>query len=175
VCGTPFSGTSLVAGTLRHLGVYMGKEFTHEGVHQDVEFSTLRTHKERLATLRKQDAEFFSWGFKSVDMRHWIPDLLPYIRDPVFLFCSRGLAESMESKSPYTQGQMADLNSHLAEEAFWCNFFLTNAVPWCVLKYKTDPEILLDWILEFTGIDATDRQMHKALKFNDPIKGYQTI
>lgn len=176
VCGTPFSGTSLVAGTLRHLGVYMGAEFTHEGTHQDVELSALRTARQRLNTVRAQNQAHYSWGFKSVDMRNWLPELLPFIRDPVFLFCSRGLADTLENThSKYSQGTQLDLTSHLAEESFWCNFFLTNAVPWCALKYLAEPQALLDEIIEFTGLDASEEQKEKALEFNNPVRGYTTI
>jgi hypothetical protein len=153
----------------------MGEEDTHIGTHQDTEFSLLKNPRQMLATIRQKNQEHFSWGLKSVEMRSWLPELLPHIRNPVFLFCSRSLAESMESDSPYSLGSDVDLVAHLSEEAFWCNFFLTNAVPWCVLKYKSDPEELLDEILDFTGIFPTDEQVEKALVFNNPEKGYQTI
>lgn len=176
VCGTPFSGSSLVAGTLRHLGVYMGEEFTHEGTHQDVELSLLRTGNQRLATVRNRNATYFEWGFKSVNMQSWLPALLPFIRNPVFLFCSRGLADTLaETCSLYSRGDREDIAAHLAEEAFLCNFFLTHAVPWCLLKFGEEPEDLLEQILSFTGLCPTEAQKENALAFNDPEIGYAEI
>ena len=150
---------------------------THYGTHQDVEISLLRTSSERFMTVKKRNNEHFSWGFKAVDMRSFLPEIFPYLRNPIFLYCSRGIAETLEaSTSVYRLGeQTEDMPSLLAEAAFLNNFFLTNAVPWCILNFHTEPQDLLDQIVEFTGIEASDEQLKAALVFNNPQRCYMDI
>ena len=110
-------------------------------------------------------------------MRHWLPEVFPYLRNPIFLYCSRGLAETLEkSTSIYRQDeQFADMPDLLAEAAFLNEFLLTNAVPWCLLKFGTEPQDLLDQIIAFTGIEARDEQLEAALAFNNPRRCYMDI
>jgi hypothetical protein len=174
VCGAPFTGSSLVAGTLRIMGVNMGTTFTHPGTHQDSCFTVERTAREMRGTIRERYEQTPLWGFKSVNCRSFIEQILPWIRQPVFILCSRALGDiASNSRSPYRPSLSRLVSDHLAEEGFWCNYLLVHAVPWCIIPYRSDS--VLAQLLEFSGLECSEEQYINAQAFNDPLLGYSDI
>lgn len=172
VCGPPFSGSSLVAGTLRLCGVHMGDNFSHPDTHQDLDF--VRFSPELVAAIQRKNQKPM-WGVKSVQCSLWLEDAFPYLRNPALVLCSRPMGDSVAKVSKYAQSVRSNLIDHLVETNFLLGFISKNDVPLCVVDFDTDKEELLDGLTQFLGLEISREQRENALKFNNKTLGYQSI
>jgi hypothetical protein len=105
VLGALRGGTSMVAGILRKLGVFMGNDIdetvnedrqflTHNG--QLVMFTDHSRSAERakyvhdvLELVRRRNAAYDIWGWKDPLSAHYVRELDPQLRNPLFIFLTR--------------------------------------------------------------------------------------
>jgi hypothetical protein len=169
VTGPQFSGTSMVAGTLRLLGVDMGSKFTHADTHQDFEMSCRHSVSQRIQYIRTRPP---TWGFKSVDLFLDFDEIYPHLVNPVLIYCSRSLADILDDENlKYAQTQEQLIKWHHQSERYWSNFLLENSLPTLLLGYDYSPHRALQEICEFLDLEPNDA----ALMFNDKEKSYQIL
>jgi hypothetical protein len=83
VLGTPRGGTSMVAATLRKLGVMMGERLGHQ--HEDPNFRGEVPLGDMLATVKQRNDTYDIWGWKLPNNVYYVEQLLPHLRNPHFV------------------------------------------------------------------------------------------
>ena len=83
VLGAPRGGTSMVAATLRKLGVMMGEKLGHQ--HEDRSFRRDVPLADMVATVRARNASHDVWGWKLPNSVYYVEELLPHLRNPHFV------------------------------------------------------------------------------------------
>jgi hypothetical protein len=83
VLGAPRGGTSMVAATLRKLGVMMGEKLGHQ--HEDCSFRRDVPIKDMIATVAARNRAHDVWGWKLPNSVYYIEELLPHLRNPHFI------------------------------------------------------------------------------------------
>lgn len=84
VLGAPRGGTSMVAATLRKLGVVMGEgKLGHQ--HEDKAFRGEVPVESMLETIRRRNQDYDMWGWKLPNSVYYLDQLLPHIRNPHFI------------------------------------------------------------------------------------------
>lgn len=87
VLGAPRGGTSMVAATLRKLGVMMGEKLGHQ--HEDPLFRKDVPIEEKIETVKRRNRENDVWGWKLPNTIYFIEELLPHLRNPHFVVVFR--------------------------------------------------------------------------------------
>jgi len=83
VLGAPRGGTSMVAATLRKLGVMMGEELGHQ--HEDRNFRRDVPIEKMIETISARNAAHDLWGWKMPNSVYYVESLLPHLRNPHFV------------------------------------------------------------------------------------------
>ena len=107
VLGVKRGGTSMLAGTLRILGVYMGNMNKNVGGHEDVDISD-QNLEDMIQTVIRRNMEHEVWGFKNPAAIDYIYYLLPFLIKPTFLVifrdpCATAMSESIKHNNNFTQ------------------------------------------------------------------------
>lgn len=181
VCGTPYSGTSIVAGVLKLLGVFMGYPTEHprcHDSHQDEYFAGIsKVDDQFLTEVCLRNREHKIWGCKTVTMHRWLEQGVNYLRNPVVVLCSRPIGSTLKiSKSKYRLGLADDTKSLLTEHTFLLSFLFERSIPLCIVDYGTDPLELTETLVNFLNLDLPSEQDQKRINaFVSPEKGYQSL
>jgi hypothetical protein len=104
VLGAPRGGTSLIAGALHHAGVYMGDFRTSQYEDPDFELSPDEAHRavaQLGEIIRRRNEEHEFWGWKRPNSIYYIRSVVHLLRQPVFLFVYRGIAEIARSSAKH--------------------------------------------------------------------------
>ena len=83
VLGAPRGGTSMVAATLRKLGVAMGEKLGHQ--HEDNSFRRDVPLETMIATVQERNEKYDLWGWKMPNSVYYVEELLPHLRNPHFV------------------------------------------------------------------------------------------
>ena len=83
VLGAPRGGTSMVAATLRKLGVVMGEKLGHQ--HEDPSFRRDVPMETMIATVQERNEKHDVWGWKMPNSVYYVEELLPHLRNPHFV------------------------------------------------------------------------------------------
>jgi hypothetical protein len=83
VLGAPRGGTSMVAATLRKLGVVMGEKLGHQ--HEDANFRRDVPLETMIATVQERNEKYDLWGWKMPNSVYYVEELLPHLRNPHFV------------------------------------------------------------------------------------------
>ena len=83
VLGAPRGGTSMLAGTLDKLGVYMGDRIGHQK--EDPRFRQDTTLEQKLQAIADNNARHRIWGWKLPNSIYYYGDLHAQLINPVFL------------------------------------------------------------------------------------------
>jgi hypothetical protein len=109
VLGPPRSGTSMVSGILRLLGVYMGACNTANN--EDPRFNKKRGTESIRALIAENNATYPVWGWKEPSTHIYYDAVSDLVRTPFFIGIYRNILGSASSKLKHTGD--ADL-AHLA-------------------------------------------------------------
>lgn len=167
VAGPIHSGTSIVAGTLRHLGVFMGDTFRVEGTHEDTLFAAYTPSPELVAYVRHRNKDHSVWGFKWPVMRAWFNSIEPFLREPKYIYCHRELIPKMEKYG------LANFAEALAEASYWAGKLVGKDV--LVLGFDMPQEARIKAIVEYLNLTPTREQLDSALSFYNKERGYHAI
>lgn len=167
VAGPIHSGTSIVAGTLRHLGVFMGGTFKTPLTHEDVLFATREYKPELVAYVQQRNKAHKLWGFKWPIMRNWFNAIEPYLREPKYIYCHRELVPKRE------QYGLNNFVESLAEASFWASKLINKDV--LVIGFDMPQEKRIQQIVQHLGLTPTQAQLDAALSFYDKERGYHGI
>ncbi len=108
VLGVPRGGTSMIAGIVRKLGVFMGDDIdgstnedmrllAHRGRRELFTNPALITERQEFMstatkTVLERNDKFPVWGWKDPLSPYYLPDLMSGLRNPVFIMVARDLA-----------------------------------------------------------------------------------
>lgn len=175
VTGPINSGTSLVAGTLRCLGVFMGDRF-HGGPakHEDALFSAIEFSPDMVGTIQQRNERFPVWGFKWPIARGWLESIYPYLREPKFIYCHRDPYRRM-ADNPEKYGGVRHFAEYLAESSFLGRFFLKRSVDFLIIDFEMSLADRIKILIDFLGLNPSAEQLEKALEFHDKERGYHAI
>lgn len=176
VSGLARSGTSMVAQVLQGAGVFMGDELD-DVVFEDHEFSLLFSEtnysQNRLQTLaRGRDQRHAIWGFKRphlhVEGSHLIelfrnPFVILMVRDPVAIASRNAIAEQVDASI-----SLADATGDLYHLLRYADSL---CCPVLLMSYEIavmQPDLFLDRLLKFCGLDVPNQTRGQLLKFIEP-------
>ena len=167
VAGPIHSGTSIVAGTLRHLGVFMGNTFRDKGTHEDVLFATREYKAELIAYVQQRNKDHKVWGFKWPIMREWFNAIEPFLREPKYIYCHRELIPKMEKYG------LDNFVESLAEASYWAAKLIGKDV--LVIGFDMPQEERINAIVTHLGLTPTQEQLDSALSFYNKERGYHAV
>jgi hypothetical protein len=107
VMGSYRGGTSMVAGILRLLGVFMGYNLGRTN-NEDLDFQEERDFSPLGPHIQRRNAEFGVWGWKFPGSLGYIETVLPQLRNPHFLIICRdpvAIAQREHLLGNYTFGE----------------------------------------------------------------------
>ncbi|MEJ8575006.1 hypothetical protein [Microbaculum marinum] len=167
VLGIARGGTSMVAGTLRGLGVNMGDDlgFNHEDAR--VQQIVNRQEFDTFAGIAKaRDAEHGLWGFKFPEASTVMDRFHPSLRNPHYLFVLRHPLARGQSAVKRTGG---DLGASVVDalKSYEGIFAFLDGIdaPVLLVNYEQateDREIAAAEIAAFLGIEATPERIGRA-------------
>lgn len=173
VCGTEFSGSSLVAGSLRILGIPMGYEFYPEDTHQDVNFAKVEFDRSLLTAISTRNSSHFVWGFKWLALAGWLDQVFHALRNPVFIYCHRDLSSSLTRTNPkYSHAGVVEFANHIKEANYLADLLASSYVPLMVVEHFDKPKLFSE-LAEFTHCDLTETHINQLLAFS--IGGYKPL
>jgi len=167
VAGPMHSGTSLVAGTLRHLGVFMGDTFKDVGTHEDTLFAVHEYSPELVAYIQQRNRDHATWGFKWPMLRNWFKSIEPFLLDPKYVYCHR---DPYKKIAKYGNGCFA---AYLAESSFWGTFFQKRE--FLVIDFDMLQQERIDALVDFLQLTPSSSQLEKALEFYNTERGYNAV
>lgn len=170
VAGAPHSGTSLIAGTLANLGIFMGDTWLTDGTYEDAEFAKVETERDFIETVLKRNAKHSIWGVKFPPLYRFLWStayLIPNIR---FIYAYRNPLTLREKYGEYA------ILRHLQYQGFWGHYLTAYPFPVLWMDYEQNllyPRQALDSIMFFLDRMETDPDTYKrALAFNNGGIGY---
>lgn len=100
VLGPPRSGTSMVAGILRLLGIYMGQ--CNVKNHEDSRFNQKESIESIRALIHENNENFPIWGWKEPSTHKYWEEVEDVVRKPYFIGVYRNILSSAASKLKHT-------------------------------------------------------------------------
>jgi hypothetical protein len=172
ITGIGRSGTSMAAGLLRNLGIYMG-ETRDEAVNEDKEIRDALMyffHGSRARIIERRNAEHQKWGLKFPSlMNHLHPPELEQFRNPRLIVMVRdAVAVTRRSLlSDTNSGHSAAVFGHVIEQQTAMTAFVLNAkCPALLLSYEkflAFPKTNLNMLAAFCGLSLSDDARRDAI------------
>ncbi len=180
VLGLYRGGTSMVAGVLRSLGVFMGDRIDPRNNHEDLDFQGAGAEKIR-ECIAKRNIAHDVWGWKDPGSLFSFADWRAHVRNPYFLFVFRdGLAAAQtEIRAAQFTDVLATLRMkqehtnllfHAVEEA------VESGAPVMLVSYERAIHDRSEFVRELTewfGLDASRADLSRASTWIDPTLGYR--
>ena len=192
VLGTVHGGTSMIAGLLRLLGIYMGPDL--DSTHENRQFRDAllgnRTRAERyLAPLRiytryrrlvqRYNGEHAVWGIKDPLLTYYVPWLARYWRNPMYILVLRGLAATAASQAAHFRHPFEHRLTKVLNSYRWLyRFAMASGRPLLVIDYEAamrNREEVVRALGEYCDVPAGTQRYQAALAFMDNRKGYQWL
>lgn len=178
VMGAPRGGTSLVAGSLRLAGVYMGDGLGNQ--HEDPEFRREVSLEDKLKSVKKRNEEHEVWGWKLPDSIYYVRDLMDKLINPCFIVVYRNpfsiaKSSSERDEAPFDISLLGHPNFHY-RKIF--EILRDYEVPTALVSYESavnDPSVFSEKILEFCNVDDDGSREKEISNFVNPKKGYQDL
>lgn len=168
VAGPPYSGTSLIAGTLMKLGVFMGETFMEPGTYEDADFYQIKT-EDIYDLIWKRNQEHNIWGFKYPLAYRYMWNAAPHFKNPYVIFAYRNVCQ-VNKKHP-----KREIFSYLKDHGFWGAFLEIHRFPTIIIDYEKsiqEPEWLVTEICKFGNLNPSYESIVSATNFNTRGKSY---
>lgn len=161
VGGAPFSGTTIVAGTLRILGVYFGENLTDR--QEDPALARL-PKSDIYEILKKRERMYGVVGFKWPTAQ----SILRISYDSIkVIFCYRSLLKRAEK-----YGKRAFIDGAV-EQANWAIAIGTR--DFSVIDFELSQTERINKLCEFLSLRPSDEQIQNAMKFYNKERGYHVV
>ena len=169
VLGLARGGTSMVAGTLNKLGVYMGKRLS--AIFEDQEFAQcIKDNDSRKvkSLIHERNSDHDVWGVKHMSLkRAWHK----YFRQPVYIVVFRDLfAVAKRRQIAASSTLFPELFSALKHYAYLLIFLRFTKRPVLLISYEkalNHPAEFVKQVCDFLGI-TTDRDLDEVASFIVP-------
>lgn len=168
VVGPSRSGTSMVSGLVKLLGVYMGEQTNR--THEDKRFLRNVPIDEKLNTIKKRNEQYSSWGWKMPAAKSYITDLYPHLRNPYFVVSVRNPINICLSKNNRTGDPELHkiFNSSLKYYSNIVSTINDFGCPLLLANYDlglVEPEKYTQSLSEFLSISPSAAQKQEMLNF----------
>lgn len=172
VLGANFSGTSMVAGTLRKFGICMGENFNGSGNHEDVEFQ-FQGIDIVSKLIDRRNERYDIWGWKDPNTINIIDDLIfsEKLVNPHFIIVFRDLLAISMHTMKHHGGDIAKeitvnnaINTRLSSFVFrYGRYFPIHLVSY--EKAKENKEDFVKSLSEFCDVGVSDGLMGDVLEW----------
>jgi len=175
VVGIARGGTSLVAGTLHHLGVFTGDKSVPP-VFEDVRLASCfetKNNKEAKNVISEYNSKYNIWGFKRPNSINYNEKLYKMTRNPIFLFIFKDIftvsnRNSISMKSDVVSGLKNAHNDYGKVLEFISTYDL-NGFLFSYEKIMSNKENFVDLLIDIIGKDkVSENQKLSALNFIEP-------
>ena len=176
IMGVARGGTSMVAGTAREMGIFLGDQVGEN--HEDQRFLTFDLDKlrERVA---ERNAERETWGWKMPHSLQYIEQLQDDLRNPHYVLVWRNALASAISQ---VRRSNADINNALEFSGNKLQEMITKVPllngPVLMINYEqavANKDDFIDTLAGYLGVEVDDEMRERCMKFIDPSVGYQQI
>lgn len=175
--GVPRGGTSMVAGAIAGLGVYMGENL---GVNiEDSEFNPdvnrSQTFEDFLRHLpeviSKRNADHGIWGWKYPRANRYISNIFPLLRNPYFVMVYRDpVASATRSRPEDSEAVISEIKRRLSMQSENLKIAEKLKVPTLMVSYErasARPEEFLENLCDFLGL-AYPENSEEIINFMKP-------
>ena len=155
VCfGVPRGGTSMVAGSMIGLGLFMGPELPDN--QEDPAFAG-RPRDKMIKTIQSRNSNFKNWGWKYPDAANYLDALLPSLRNPHMLIVFRDIvATAQRHIHNHNRPVETALHDILLQNQRNILLAVRHRVPTLLISYEKSvmsPESFLKELAAFTNYD----------------------
>jgi hypothetical protein len=178
VLGAPRGGTSVVAGILRCLGIYMGENLGHQ--HEDPIFKRKVPEEEKIKTITERNKKYDIWGWKMPDTVHYIEQVISYTINPHFIAVYRNPLEIAESSAKYDGRELSTnlLNVPINHYKKMHNFMKNDDNPLLVCSLPNiqgKPKSCAKNMADFLGVKIDTNQLNLVEDFVLRKGGYKKL
>lgn len=167
VLGPPRSGTSMVSGILRLLGIYMGS--CNSANNEDPRFNKKRGTQSIRDLITKTNADHPVWGWKEPSTHIYYEDVSDLVRMPFFIGVYRNILGSVSSKLKHTgKADLSNLAGSYAMHYQKISKLMSHAETPCLyINYDeviSDPVELAQHLSERLRGQQLDQNKHDLIK-----------
>jgi hypothetical protein len=159
--GVPRSGTSMIASSLRTMGIFIGNK-ADNSVHEDVDIAQAIEKGEinnLLQIIKERDASYAVWGFKRPTVFKKISPLLRHFRNPRFVVTFRDpLAIAKRNEISMHESLTEALKAASRETMELANFVSDVEIPTLLISYEKalqKPKEYVYTLSQFCGVTLT--------------------
>jgi len=175
VLGAPRGGTSMVAGVMHHLGVYMGDDLLSTFEDPGLTNLMLQSRNEELKQAiidRNLTHSIWGWKFPGLSILDVLPEISGVLKNPFFLVIYRDVFAMANRNYISAYGDLfANMTSALNYFSELGKFLETNKAPVMLISYEKamlNPRMFVERISEFMGIGQ--EYLENAIAFIEPNK-----
>lgn len=170
VLGVPRGGTTMIAGVLHHLGIYMGESGNRANLEDipladAVEAEDIDSVRE---VLRQRDASFDVWGWKRPSARKYLDLIEAEFRNPHFVMIWRDPFVAAQRRAIATGHDLAKtMRSTWKAQGRLVDFAQATSRPLLMLSYEKivrRPDLGVGAVADFAGVTTT----REAVEFISP-------
>jgi len=173
VVGVARGGTSIVAGTLAHLGLFMGN--AADPVFEDTRLSLAfekQSNEKFEQVIADYNQRYDSWAWKRPSSLNDLPRIAKKLRNPHFIFVFRDLL-SVANRNTISMklGVVGGLEAAFDDYKKIVRFIKKSQHPALLVsseKAVQHKESFVDALIDFSSIQPTDLQIDKACTFITP-------
>lgn len=167
VLGPPRSGTSMVSGILRLLGIYMGE--CNAANNEDPRFNKKHGAESIRALITQHNASYPVWGWKEPSTHIYYDEVTDLVRTPFFIGVYRNILGSASSKLKHTgDADLAQLAGSYAMHYQKISKLLNRATTPCLYinfdKVLSDPVALANYLSERLRGEPLASDMHDRIR-----------
>ncbi|NVJ97121.1 MAG: sulfotransferase [Alphaproteobacteria bacterium] len=176
ITGAARGGTSMVAGTVRELGINLGARLGEN--HEDPQFLPKDLdHIRSIVAKRNEDLD--TWGWKMPHSLAYLDEIEADLRNPHIILVWRNVlatalsqvnrsGATIDNALAYSQARLQEMIEQLAK--FKSPVLLVNYE-----QAVRDPEEFVNTLAEYLDVQVTADMKKNCLRFIDPKKGYQQV
>lgn len=172
VLGLGRSGTSMIAGILDKIGVFMGNK-KDDIVYEDLEFTYLLEESGSSSAIKafisRQNTEYSIWGWKRPKAIHYIDRFMHLLRNPYFIIPFRDLL-SIATRNVISMNMdpLRALNHGNNELQLLLRFINCTSFPVMMVSYEKamlNKHLLIERTVSFLNLTVSHEQKESAIKF----------
>ena len=176
IAGAARGGTSMVAGTVREMGINLGERLGEN--HEDPQFLPLELDIIR-ARIQERNESLDTWGWKMPHSLGYLDEIEPDLRNPhIILVWRNSLATALSHVTRSGAGIDESLTYSTRRTLDMVEKLRLIKSPVLLVNYEQaaqHPEDFTETLAQFLGVDL-DQQMRKnCLRFIDPETGYKQV
>jgi len=176
IMGVARGGTSMVAGTVRELGIFLGDRLGEN--HEDPQFLPLEVDK-ILEVISRRNGEHKTWGWKMPHSLQYIEQIQSDLRNPHYILVWRNTlatAISQVNRSDSNINNALEYSSNRLQEMIEKTKLLNGPV--LLVNYEqaiNHKDDFIGTLAEFVGVEISDQVRENCQRFIDPETGYQQV